>query len=87
MKYYKKLLAFGLSVVMLAGMTACGGSDDKPAASDNNNTPAASGNNSSGNDDNTSADNSDGGNTVGPAAETRTIRIGTWYDHFYDRTN
>ncbi|MDE6420677.1 MAG: extracellular solute-binding protein, partial [Lachnospiraceae bacterium] len=84
MKSYKKLLALGLSVVMLAGMTACGGGDDKPAASDNNNTPAASDNN---NTPDTSADNSDGGNTVGPAAETRTIKIGTWYDHYYDSTN
>ncbi|MBQ0042054.1 MAG: extracellular solute-binding protein [Lachnospiraceae bacterium] len=27
-----------------------------------------------------------GDNTVTPAAETRTIKIGTWYDHYYDST-
>lgn len=88
MKSYKKLLALGLSVVMLAGMTACGGGDDTPAASDNNNTPAASDNNNTpGSDDtNTPADNADN-STPSASGGTRTIKIGTWYDHFYDSTN
>lgn len=77
MKLYKKLLALGLSVTMIAAMTACGGGDDTTSDS-NTNTPVTSDNNTS--DDNTNA----------PVASTdngpRTIKVGTWYDHYYDST-
>ena len=48
MKNYKRLLALGLSVAMIAGLTACGGSDSgsTPASSstaDNSTTTTESG--------------------------------------------
>lgn len=87
MKSYKKFLALGLSVAMLAGMTACGGGDNDTPANNDTNTPAANdANTSADNDTNTPADNTDN-NTPQAGSEKRIIRIGTWYDHFYDSTN
>ena len=63
MKNYKKLLALGLSVAMIAGLTACGDSEEAPAAA-----PAAT-------------------STSTGSNEPRTIRLGTWYDRYYDSTN
>lgn len=82
MKMYKRLLALGLSVAMIAGLTACGGSDD---SNDNNDTQQTTNDNAS--DSNDAADASDDSTTSSNSGETRTIRIGTWYDHYYDSTN
>lgn len=89
MKSYKKLLALGLSVAMLAGMTACGGGDDDgtPATNDTN-TPATNDTNTpADNDTDAPADNNTDNNTPAASGETRKIRIGTWYDHYYDSTH
>lgn len=77
----KKFLALGLSVAMMAGcLTACGGSTtttDNTTADTTESTDAAEG----------TADASDDAAPVVNEGETRTIRIGTWYDHYYDSTN
>ena len=74
MKNYKKLLALGLSVAMIAGLTACGSDDGSAPASTNN--------------DSSSASSDDGGsNALYNEGETRTIRLGTWYDRYYDSTH
>lgn len=86
MTKYKKLLALGLSTAMVLGMTACGGNEggssapaaEEPAAQE---TPADE--NAAGGGDSDSADASASYNE----GETRTIKIGTWYDHYYDSTN
>ncbi len=80
MKNYRKLLALGMSAAMIAGLTACGGGDaagtsEAPGAADTE--AEASG-----------TDTADSGeNTLYNEGETRTIKIGTWYDHYYDSTN
>ena len=56
-------------------LAACGGSDDKKTDSGKNDTTANSGD--------VSGDSGD----VAKPSETRTIKIGTWYDHFYDSTH
>lgn len=67
MKMSKKLLALGLSVMMIASLAGCGDKKtDTPAENDTV---------------------EDGGSTSAASGETRTIKIGTWYDHFYDSTN
>lgn len=82
MKNFKRLLALGLSVAMIAGLTACG--------SDNGSTPASTNNesNSSTNNESNNASTDDGGsNALYNEGETRTIRLGTWYDRYYDSTH
>ncbi|MDE5598132.1 MAG: extracellular solute-binding protein, partial [Lachnospiraceae bacterium] len=87
MRNYKKLLALGLSVAMIAGLTACGGSSDGSNSTNGASTTPST--------DNTGSANSEvGGGTEAADAgslynegETRTIKIGTWYDHYYDSTN
>ena len=86
MKNFKKLLALGLSVAMIAGLTACGG------GSGDGSTPAStSGTDSAATDDggasDSSSDSSSDSATLYNEGETRTIKIGTWYDHYYDSTN
>ena len=85
MRNYKKLLALGLSVAMIAGLTACGGGGDAAATTTNDvqtdNTDAADV--EEGED---ASDSADAGALYNDG-ETRTIKIGTWYDHYYDSTN
>lgn len=75
MKMYKKLLALGLSVAMIGSLAACGGSGDSANTGDNAGTES---------DSNSGSDNSGSSSASG---ETRVIKIGTWYDHYYDSTN
>ncbi len=91
MKKFKKAVAFTLCAAMLTGLAACGG-DNKSTTAGGSDTTAASGGETteaaSGSD--TTAPSGGGNyasvNDVPAAAETRTIKIGTWYDHFYDST-
>lgn len=88
----KKLLALGLSVSMIAGLTACGGgSGDAPASADNANNDAAAqtaDNNADNSADNAAAgDSASADNKLYNEGERRTIKIGTWYDHYYDSTD
>ena len=83
MKNYKKLLALLLSAAMTAGLTACGGGSGDAPASDNTQAPASD----SGEAGADTAQADSGENSLYNEGETRTIRIGTWYDHYYDSTN
>ena len=90
MKSYKKLLALGLSVAMLAGMTACGGGDDgNTPANNDTNTPVTNDTTTPADNDTDAPDADTNTDTNVPAAsgETRAIKIGTWYDHYYDSTH
>ncbi|MDO4302947.1 MAG: extracellular solute-binding protein [Bacillota bacterium] len=81
MKMYKKILALGLSVAMIAGLTACGGSAETSnnAADQTNSSDAAA------ETDNTEAESSE--SSSANSGEKRVIKIGTWYDHYYDSTH
>lgn len=80
MKMYKKILALGLSVAMIAGLTACGGSaETSNNATDQTNSDAAA------ETDNTEAEA--GESSSANSGEKRVIKIGTWYDHYYDSTH
>ncbi len=80
MKMYKKILALGLSVAMIAGLTACGGSAETSTTdtADQTTSDAAQTDDSADTASDTSASNS---------GEKRVIKIGTWYDHYYDSTH
>lgn len=80
----KKLLSLGLCAAMVVGMTACG-DDSTPSSNTGNDTPDSV--ESSESADSSVAESSDSNNGVYNEGETRTIRIGTWYDHYYDSTN
>ncbi|MBO5283593.1 MAG: extracellular solute-binding protein [Lachnospiraceae bacterium] len=81
----KKLLSLGLCAAMVVGMTACG-DDSTPSSNTGNDTPDSV--ESSESTDSSVAESSDSSNGgVYNEGETRTIRIGTWYDHYYDSTN
>ena len=82
MKNLKKLLALGLSTAMVAGLTACGGSDSASTAT----TDSAAESTDSAAEESTDTASSDAGSLYNEG-ETRTIKIGTWYDHYYDSTN
>lgn len=81
MKGYKKLLALGLSVAMVTGLMGCGGSDDGGSSTASANTE------NTGSETSDSEGSESSSNTVYNEGETRTIKIGTWYDHFYDSTH
>ena len=91
MKNYKRVLALGLSTAMLVGAAACGntnaGAGSSNGGSDNNSAAAGTESNTGNeaSDNNASAD--DNSATVRNDGETRTIKIGTWYDHYYDSTD
>ncbi len=76
----KKLLSLGLCATMIAGMTACGDSTSDSSAESTQASAVES-------SDNSVAESSESSNTLYNEGETRTIRIGTWYDHYYDSTN
>lgn len=74
MKKFKKVLALGLSLAMMMGLAACGGGDTAGDSS------------SSGSDDGSAAVSS-AETPRHEGSEPRTIRIGTWYDIYYDSTH
>jgi len=90
MRKFKKILAVSLAAALSLSMVACGSStttdttstDDTAVAddtaSDDTTDDAAS--------DNTASDASSS-DTPYNEGETRTIKIGTWYDHYYDSTH
>lgn len=80
MKIYKKLLALGLGAAMTVSLAACGGSGDTSAS-----TTAASSDEAQAEAD-VSGD-AEEESTLVNTGETRTIKIGTWYDHYYDSTH
>lgn len=88
MKNVKRLLAMGLCGAMVMGLTACGGGSTESSAPADSSAPAES---SAPADSQAPADSSadagTGSNTLYNEGETRTIKIGTWYDHYYDSTN
>lgn len=82
-KDIRKLLVFGLSAAMAAGLTACGGgSDDNAQMSSSTNeeqAPLA--------DSDNAAAKADEGDKAPLSDGHRVIKIGTWYDHYYDSTH
>lgn len=81
----KKLLSLGLCATMIAGMTACG-NDSTPSSNTGNDTPSSAVESSESNDTSV-AESSESSTGTYNEGETRTIKIGTWYDHYYDSTN
>ena len=86
MRKIKKLAAIALTGAMALSMAACGGSSTS--------TTAASGNTEGGStaaSKDTTADNTQAASeTKTPrheGSEPRTIKIGTWYDIYYDSTH
>jgi ABC-type glycerol-3-phosphate transport system substrate-binding protein len=71
----KKFLAIGLSLAMVAGLTACGGSTETASTA------------STGTEKTTESTAAESTDTTAKSGEKRTIKIGTWYDHYYDSTN
>lgn len=80
MKLYKKLLALGLCAAMTLGLVACGGSAE-PAATETTETAEAT------TEAATETEAVGESTLVHEGSEPRTIRIGTWYDHYYDSTH
>lgn len=81
MRNYKRLLALGLSACMVTGLAGCSGSAGSAPTANTDETK-------------TEEVASAGGETASGSSsalynegETRTIKIGTWYDHYYDSTN
>lgn len=68
---FRKILSLGLAAAMALSVTACG-----PAASSSSNATTPAGN------DATTADNNQT-----PSGEKRIIRMGTWWDTYYDSSN
>jgi ABC-type glycerol-3-phosphate transport system substrate-binding protein len=81
----KKLLALGLSATMVMGLTACGGSTSTTDSTDTASTTASATTDNTASSD--SSSDSSSSSTLYNEGERRTIRIGTWYDHYYDSTN
>lgn len=88
-KNIHKLIALGLSMSMIMGLTACGGSSgdsaqtQTPAANTNNEaqTPAAD----SGDD---KAQGSSEKDSSAPSSQGhRVLKVGCWYPHYYDSTH
>lgn len=80
MKMYKKLFALGLSAAMLVSLTACGGGAAETTGADTGTKTTEAATESAGDDTQSTAPAANSG-------ETRTIKIGTWYDHYYDSTH
>ncbi len=78
MRRVKKAVAVGLSAAMVFGLAACGSSDSTSsdsASSDSSSTAEST------------ESSSESSSTLYNEGATRTIKIGTWYDHYYDSTN
>ncbi len=82
MKLYKKLLALGLCAAMTLGVVACGGSTETTTTG----TETAS-TESTAAETETATESTGEATLVHEGSEPRTIRIGTWYDHYYDSTH
>lgn len=89
MKNYKRVLALGLSTVMLVGAAACGNTNTGSTANTGNTADNAANTESNAGDtaDNAGTSGDSGSSNLYNEGETRTIKIGTWYDHFYDSTD
>ncbi len=82
MKNLKKALALGICAAMVVGTTtACGSSSSTSDSSTSESNSSSA--DSSAQEGSSSSDSS----SLYNDGETRTIRIGTWYDHYYDSTN
>ncbi len=82
----KKLLALGLSVSMMAGLTACGGSGDSaqtPAANAGSEAQAPAQDAA----DDTANVNADADAPAPSSQGHRVIKVGCWYPHYYDSTH
>ncbi len=82
MKKFKKLAAVGLAAAMTFSMAACGSKDDDSttkadATESQNKTESAA----------TTEDSGNKGGAPYNEGETRTIKIGTWFDIYYDSTH
>ena len=86
MKMYKKLLALGLCVAMVAGVTACGGGSTETSSEAAGETTETETEETTEEveAEETAEETSEASANSG---ETRTIKIGTWYDHYYDSTH
>ncbi|MDE7326840.1 MAG: extracellular solute-binding protein [Lachnospiraceae bacterium] len=99
----RKATALALTGVMALSMAACGDKEGEgnptPTSQGTNNPAATSGPNNDGDTENENPSQGDQqGNTVGglnddtsvepwAGSSPRTIRIGTWFDHYYDSTH
>lgn len=88
MRKLKKVLALGLAAAMTFSLVACGGDSTGGNTSSDSGNDAAVSDDGAGGDDSASSGSGSGGsiNDITAGSETRTIRIGTWYDHYYDST-
>ena len=80
----KKLLALGLSVAMVAGLTACGGSTRTTSTDASADTTKEA---DAAQDTTEDVEEESADTTTAKSGEKRKITIGTWYDHYYDSTN
>ncbi len=84
----KKLLALGLSVSMMAGLTACGGSGDSaqtPAANTGSEAQAPA---QDAADDTANVNADADADAPAPSSQGhRVIKVGCWYPHYYDSTH
>lgn len=95
MKKMNKFLALGLSVILAVSATACGSSGTETttttdAETDTTESAAETEAEETEDAETEEADTeeaSDDTTSVYNEGETRTIKIGTWYDHYYDSTN
>lgn len=71
----KKILSAGLCATMALSMAACG-SDNAGTSSESQSSSVTE-----------SSSASTGTETNNTSTEKRVIKIGTWYDHYYDSTN
>lgn len=87
-KNMKKLLALGLSVSMMAGLTACGGSGDSaqtPAANTGSEAQAPA---QDAADDTANVNADADADAPAPSSQGhRVIKVGCWYPHYYDSTH
>lgn len=77
MKMYKKLLALGLAASMVTALTACGGSTQTSTTETSTEKEETA----------ETTETAEKTEEAAASGEKRTIRIGTWYDHFYDSTH
>ena len=81
MKKFKKLTALALTATMALSMAACGSGSDGTTASGSGDTSAPSASTEA------STGGSESKTPKHEGSEPRTIKIGTWFDIYYDSTN
>ena len=86
MKKFKKLTALALTATMALSMAACGSGSDGTTASGSGDTSAPSASTEGGATE-ASTSGSESKTPKHEGSEPRTIRIGTWYDIYYDSTH